>query len=124
MRDRRDTDTLGSYIRRARSAKRVTLRQLAAAVGVTPSYLSDIENDRRAPSEDVLQRIAGQLELDLDELLALRGRLDQATEEYLRRFPAAVKLFRRIAKQELDESQLAELERRAVELGREKKDEG
>lgn len=124
MRDRRDTDTLGSYIRRARSAKRVTLRQLAAAVGVTPSYLSDIENDRRAPSEDVLQRIAGQLELDLDELLALRGRLDQATEEYLRRVPAAVKLFRRIAKQELDESQLAELERRAAELGREKKDGG
>lgn len=124
MRDRRDTDTLGSYIRRARSAKRVTLRQLAAAVGVTPSYISDIENDRRAPSEDLLQRIAEHLELDLDELLALRGRLDQATEEYLRRFPAAVKLFRRIAKQELDESQLAELERRAAELGREKKDEG
>lgn len=124
MRDRRDTDTLGSYIRRARSAKRVTLRQLAAAVGVTPSYISDIENDRRAPSEDLLQRIAEHLELDLDELLALRGRLDQATEEYLRRVPAAVKLFRRIAKQELDESQLAELERRAAELGREKKDEG
>lgn len=120
MRDRRDT--LGSYIRRARSARQVSLRKLAAAVGVTPSYLSDIENDRRVPSEEVLERIAAELGLDLDEVMALRGRLDDATEEYLKRFPAAVRLFRRIAQEGLDEAQLAELERRAADLGRHKRE--
>lgn len=118
--DRRDT--LGSYIRRTRSARQVTLRKLAAAVGVTPSYLSDIENDRRVPSEEVLERIARELDLDLDELMALRGKLDDATEEYLKRSPAAVRLFRRIAQQELNEAQLAELERQAANLGRRKKE--
>ncbi|MCS7235636.1 MAG: helix-turn-helix transcriptional regulator [Armatimonadota bacterium] len=120
MPDRRDT--LGSYIRRTRSARQVTLRKLAAAVGVTPSYLSDIENDRRVPSEEVLERIARELDLDLDELMALRGKLDDATEEYLKRSPAAVRLFRRIAQQELNEAQLAELERQAANLGRRKKE--
>jgi transcriptional regulator with XRE-family HTH domain len=121
VRGRFEADTLGSYIRRARSARKVTLRQLAAAVGVTPSYLSDIENDRRVPSEEVLERLAAELALDLDELLARRGRLDYETEEYLKRSPAAVRLFRRIAQQGLGEAELAELERQAADLGRRKK---
>lgn len=115
-------DTLGTYIRSARLSRKVSLRQLAAAVGVTASYISDIENDRRVPSEEVLERIARQLELDLDELFARTGRLDQDTEEYLKRSPAAVRLFRRIARQGLDEADLAELERRAEHLGQRKKE--
>ena len=41
--------TLGEQVRRARGP--LGLRELARRIGITPSYLSDIEHDRRRPSE-------------------------------------------------------------------------
>jgi transcriptional regulator with XRE-family HTH domain len=75
----------------------MTLRALAVATGKTASYLSDIENDRRIPSEEVLRAIAATLELDPDELLAAAGRLGEGAGRYLRRTPQAGVLFRRLS---------------------------
>lgn len=114
-------DTLGEYVRQARLRSNLRLRQLAEQLGITPSYLSDIENDRRVPSQEVLEGIARHLRLDMDELLARAGRLDPDTERYLKRSPAAVRLFRRIAEHHLDEAALKDLEERAERLGQRKK---
>lgn len=40
-------ETLGGRVRRARVEAGFGLRELARRLGKTPSYLSDIENDRR-----------------------------------------------------------------------------
>jgi ribosome-binding protein aMBF1 (putative translation factor) len=48
--------TLGDIVREARLAKEQSLRQVSKLLEITPSYMSDIENDRRVPSEEVLQR--------------------------------------------------------------------
>ena len=114
-------ETLGDYVREARQRANLRLRELAGELGITPSYLSDIENDRRVPSQEVLEGIARRLHLDLDELLARAGRLDPDTERYLRRSPAAVRLFRRIAEHRLDEADLKELEQRVERLGQRRK---
>jgi transcriptional regulator with XRE-family HTH domain len=50
--------TLGQVIRDARVAAGTTLREFARTLDITPSYQSDIENDRRIPSEDVPARSA------------------------------------------------------------------
>ncbi len=123
MAKREDRQTLGHYIRTARVERGLGLRQLARDLEVTPSYLSDIENERRVPSQEVLQAIAQRLSLDFDELLALAGRVGSEAEDYLRglRSPAAVRLFRRIAEHRLDERDLVELLKRAEELGRRKR---
>lgn len=76
---------------------------------MTPSYLSDIENDRRIPAEPLLQTLGSRLELDFDELMALAGRLGEQTQRYVRRSPEAARLFRRISEQQLDEYGLARL---------------
>ena len=56
--------TLGQQIRDARVAAGLSLRALARQLEVAPSYMNDIENDRRVPSEFVLIRIAASQRLN------------------------------------------------------------
>jgi transcriptional regulator with XRE-family HTH domain len=92
-----EQETLGDRIRIARARRRLTLRQLGQLTGNTASYLSDIENDRRVPSETVVRTLAEVLELDADDLLAAAGRFGEDADRYLRRNPEAGILFRRMS---------------------------
>src|SRR5579884_1996319 len=93
--------TLGECLRTRRVSKGYGLRKFAAQLEITPSYLSDIETDRRIPSEEVLRSIASLLGLELDELMARAGRLGDEAEKYLRHRPEAGVLFRRISQKNL-----------------------
>lgn len=108
--------TLGAFIRDARVAKGLKLRELARRLDVTPSYVSDIENDRRVPSEEVLAKIAAELDLDYSNLVARAGRLPADAERYMRQTPAATTLFRRITEQKFNEDEIQQLMNRADEL--------
>ena len=61
---------LGSLIREARTKAEMTLRQMAAQVGCTPSFLSEIETGLRpAPKEQTtLHKIATVLNLPFEEV--------------------------------------------------------
>jgi transcriptional regulator with XRE-family HTH domain len=63
--------TLGEVIRRQRELAEVPMRQLAAMVGISNPYLSQIERGLRAPSEQVLHAIASSLRVSADSLLDL-----------------------------------------------------
>ena len=102
-------NTLGDEIREARVRAGKRLRPFADELGMAPSYLSDIENDRRVPSEEVMKRIASKLSLDFDHLMALAGRFGEEAERYIKKNPAAVALFRRISQSNLREEQLKKL---------------
>ena len=65
-----DRPTLGKLIRRQRELTALPLRQVAAAVGISNAYLSQIERDLREHSERVLGAIADQLGLSPDILIA------------------------------------------------------
>lgn len=104
-----DARTFGEWLQDSRKASRASLRTVAAVVGISPSYLSEIENDRRVPAEDVLQRICDAVSLDFDEAMARACRLGESTERYLKRHPEAVALIRRIAVMDLTETQLKAL---------------
>lgn len=110
--------TLGSTVRRARIRARLGLRELARRIQKTPSYLSDIENNRRVPSEEVLGDLARELPIELEELMALAGRFGEHAERYLQQMPAAAALFRKIAASRLSEKELGELSQRADQLGK------
>ncbi|MBH0119372.1 helix-turn-helix domain-containing protein [Rhodococcus sp. HM1] len=62
--------TLGELIRRQRELAALPMRQLAAMVGISNPYLSQIERNLRAPSDRVLNAIAEQLHLSADTLTA------------------------------------------------------
>ena len=84
-----DGRSLGEVLRGRRVELDITLRDLAKQLGIAPSYLSDIENDRRVPSQEVLERLAAELKLKLDELMARAGRFGDVAERYMKQHPAA-----------------------------------
>jgi transcriptional regulator with XRE-family HTH domain len=104
-----DRESLGETIRTARTTRDMKLRELARRVELTPSYISDIENDRRTPSEEVLRRIAGELGIDFEEIMARAGRFGSDADRYLRQRPAATTLFRRMHDRNLSDEQIRRL---------------
>src|SRR5262249_41056300 len=65
--------TLGALIRKQRELAEIPMRQVAAAVGISNPYLSQIERGLRAPSEAVLNAIAASLETTADALYREAG---------------------------------------------------
>lgn len=67
-------------VRQLRERKGVTQKQMAAAIGVSPAYLSALEHGKRGkPSFDLLQRIAGYFNIiwdEAEELFFLAGSSD------------------------------------------------
>ena len=117
--------SLGDAINRSRMEKRVGLRALARELRIAPSYLSDIENGRRVPSEAILRRLSDRLDLDFDILMRQAGRLGEEAEEYIRHNELAGQLFRRIAGSQLDQEDLKRLLARLDQLEeQEEEDEG
>jgi transcriptional regulator with XRE-family HTH domain len=66
--DRRNPPTLGEIIRQQRELAELPMRQLAAMVGISGPYLSQIEHGLRAPSEQVLGAIAKSLQTSAEAL--------------------------------------------------------
>jgi transcriptional regulator with XRE-family HTH domain len=61
--ERKPRIAVGSQIRRWRTARELTLAQVAATSGVNVGYLSQIENDKASPSLAVLGAIADALDV-------------------------------------------------------------
>jgi len=61
--------TFGGNVRRVRSAKGITLEALAHDVGLSYSYVGEIERGRRNPTLAVVERIAAALRVDPLDLL-------------------------------------------------------
>ena len=53
------SETFGSYIRTLRIKNNIGQRELAKKIGVAPSYLNDIEkNKRTAPRIDLIKKLS------------------------------------------------------------------
>ncbi|GAA1039723.1 hypothetical protein GCM10009557_59140 [Virgisporangium ochraceum] len=74
MTSRPHLPSLGEVIRRQRERAELPMRQLAAMVGISNPYLSQIERGLRAPSDQVLQAIAASLRTTADALVDLAHR--------------------------------------------------
>jgi transcriptional regulator with XRE-family HTH domain len=64
---------LGEFIRRQRELQELSMRQAAEMAGISNPYLSQIERGLRAPSESVLNAIAGSLQTSADVLREQAG---------------------------------------------------
>jgi HTH-type transcriptional regulator, competence development regulator len=91
--DMNEASTVGAVLRERREAlreadPRYSLRQVAERVGVEPSYLSKVERGiTPPPSEETLRRLAVELALDADVVLALGGKVSADLREVIRRRP-------------------------------------
>ena len=68
--------TFGAALRQARELAGKEQRQVAAELGISAQYLSDIEHDRRAPlSDEFIERAAGAVQVPADYLYFMARRL-------------------------------------------------
>lgn len=68
----------GQVLRERRMEKGLSLRKFAQQVGISPTYLSQVEQcNVDPPTADRVKRMAEILGEDVDELTALAGRLTQ-----------------------------------------------
>lgn len=75
--------TFGEFVKGKRLEKGISLREFAKLLGKFPSYICDIEKDRRHPVErDFLSKIAEVLELSAQETSALFDLSTQDRTEY------------------------------------------
>lgn len=94
-----ESPTLGSEIKRARLRLGTTLRTFATRVGVSAAHLSDIEHDRRHPSAELLQRIAGELKsvgVTFKALDLLESRLEPEIQDWVADTPEVRQMLRAV----------------------------
>jgi DNA-binding MarR family transcriptional regulator/DNA-binding XRE family transcriptional regulator len=89
-------EAIGSRIRRERTERGITQRELAERASIGAPHLSKLERGTEQPSEALLVRIADALDIDGDELLLQAGLVPRWMVEELAADPArAVRTLRR-----------------------------
>ena len=85
--------SFGNLIRESRlrvqqEDKTYSLRKTAERIGIQPSYLSKIEREELPPpGEQVICKLAEDLGLDADVLLAMAGKVSSELQEVIRKRP-------------------------------------
>lgn len=94
--------TFGKYLQSQRLACGKSMREFSVSVGITPQYLSDIENGKRAaPENEVLDKIIRALNLSVEEERVLydivakeRNSLAQDIPNYIKENEIIIKALR------------------------------
>ena len=107
--------TFGSYIRKLRIENEIGQRELAKKIDIAPSYLNDIEKEKRAaPKYIVIKKISLILKADLDLLSDLAGKskktLPSDVHDYIEKNPKIISLIRTIKNNKLNDSELEKIE--------------
>lgn len=76
-----EPESFGSWLKTNREARNVAQSSLAKQLDVTPSYLSKLEADLRAPSSDFLEKLAKAMGVSSSTLYLRAGRLPPALHQ-------------------------------------------
>ena len=111
--------TFGQTLRDLRMGKDVTLRDMARRLELTPTYLSQVEQDKFSPpTEDRIKQIGEILRLaqaQVDELVAMAGRVSKDLHDAVTEHPREMASFLRTARG-LTAEDIRELTERAQKL--------
>jgi len=73
--------SFAEYMRNLREGQKLSVREAAAKSGVSVSYITQIENERRkTPSPEVLKRLAPAYNVPVRDLLKAAGYMDDLRE--------------------------------------------
>lgn len=94
-----EAKSFGKVLREKRTAAKISLRQFAEQLGVSATYLSQVEQcNTPPPTAERIQHMAQLLEADPDMLLGLAGRVSDELAELIHRHPVELpKLIRKVA---------------------------
>jgi transcriptional regulator with XRE-family HTH domain len=90
----------GKILKQSRLKARMGLREVAGRVGISPGYLSDLENEKvPPPSEKVILEMEAVLGVNKGELLKAASKVDPELSDYVAHEPKAAD-FLRMAKEQ------------------------
>lgn len=91
-------DTFGECVRQRREEKKISLRKFAEMVGVSPTYISQIERGEfNPPSHEKIIEMAEILGENVDEMLALANKVPSDLPAIIQKHPKEVATFLRTA---------------------------
>jgi phosphoenolpyruvate phosphomutase len=109
--------TFGSYIRKLRIKNGIGQRELAKKIGVAPSYLNDIEKDKRtAPKKELIKKLSIILKAELELLYDLAGNSKKTiapdVEDYILNNPNIISLLRVAKENKISDKEIKQLEKK------------
>ena len=111
------SETFGSYIRKIRIKNGIGQRELAKKISVAPSYLNDIEkNKRTAPKNELIKKLSNILKVELKILYDLAG-ISKKTiapdiEEFINSNPNLISLLRTIKESKINNEEIKQIEKK------------
>ena len=109
--------TFGQRVQALRVEKRMGIRELGRAVDISAMHISNLEKGKSMPSSDLVEKIAAELQGDLDELLHLADQLDPAVVNVIQSNPYTVPSLLRSAKN-LTPEQWAKLQKQVEKMAK------
>ncbi len=109
-----DEQTFGRYVRALREERQIGQRELARLLEVSPSYLNDIEHDKRvAPRHEIVKSIAENLGAERELIFDLAGQsrntIPPDVSEIIRHNPEIIPMIRAIGDYSLSEHAIREI---------------
>lgn len=67
------TDNLGNYLKflRKNAQEKKTIKKITSELNISPQYLNDLENNKRVPSEELLNKFIKLYKLEKEERIKL-----------------------------------------------------
>lgn len=98
------TETFGQMLKRLRTDRKMTLRDLEKEVGVKYAYLSQLEAGLAKPSEDLARKLAKFFGEDEEKFVFLARDIPKVIDDLKKKFPKQVPaFFRKTLKEEEEE---------------------
>jgi len=106
--------TFGSYIRSLRIKNGIGQRELAKKIEISPSYLNDLEkNKRNAPKVELIKKLSILLKADLELLYDLAGNSNESIppdiSQYVKNNPKIISLMRSLKNSNFNEDEIESL---------------
>ena len=74
---------IGENIKRIRTNKRLTQGEFAKEVGISRSYLGDLENNRKSPTVETLEKISSKMETSAEYLIGVNSMQNYKAIDFL-----------------------------------------
>ena len=109
--------TFGSYIRKLRIKNDIGQRELAKKISVAPSYLNDMEKDKRAaPKKELIKKLSIILKAELELMYDLAGSSKKTiapdVEDYIINNPNIISLLRTAKENKISDEEIKLLEKK------------
>ena len=109
--------TFGSYIRKLRIKNDIGQRELAKKISVAPSYLNDMEKDKRAaPKNELIKKLSAILKADINIMHDLAGSSKKTVapdiEEFIKDNPNIISLIRTVKENKISNEEIRQLEKK------------